>query len=141
MYFLSISPVVLLSWVTPHVAGAGWMYLFVTPITLGVILLALYIMARFSVLVPAAALEHRPTIKWAWMLTHGEGIRLFVMVMLLPWFFSFLIDRLPWPDEYRTISSILYLLLWVILLSIEVAMLSLAYRELRKDQEQAGNTV
>jgi hypothetical protein len=130
MYFLTFTPMFVVNWVTIQIPDVDWLRFMSTPLSLGVAFYAMYVLARFSVLVPAAALEHRPTIKGAWRLTRGEGIRLFVLVILLPIILNALINRLPISEGYQAISYILYNLLWMIVLCFEVAMLSLAYREL-----------
>jgi len=135
IYFLTFTPFIVVNWVAPRITDADWIHLVTTPLSLGVAFYALYMMARFSVLVPAAAVEHRPTIKGAWKLTRGEGIRLFVLVILLPLILSALGNRLPDLEDYLALSNLLWNLIWMIVLCFEVAMLSLAYREMSKVQQ------
>ena len=134
IYYLALSPIFFVAWSTPAptpeqnlIEGARIM---LGPLMFVILLLAAYVLARLSMLVPAAALEHRPTIKKVWALTRGFGIQLFVLVVLLPWIFSLIAGLLPWISVYPVFSTIMHTVLWMIMLTIEVAMLSLSYREL-----------
>ena len=97
----------------------------------GVGLALLYPLARLCVLFPATAVdrEPRPTLRWAWRATRGNGARLLVIVGALPWLFSLLVDLL-----YRSGASwIEWLLVGVLamaLFAVEIAAVSIAYREL-----------
>lgn len=137
IYYLSLVPVFFLAWVSPMLAGIDGVYTGLLLLMFVLVILAAYVLARLSVLVPAAALEHRPTVKGAWGLTRGYGIQMFILVIILPWIFALIVGLLPWIETYQAILDLTFTLIWIVLLSLEVAMLSLAYRQLSKEHEHA----
>ena len=138
IYYLTLVPVFLLAWVLPRLAGVDEIYFGLGPVMFMLVIMAAYVLARLSVLVPAAALEHRPTIKSSWALTRGYGIQMFILVIILPWVFALIVNLLPWIEAYRVMMDVMFTLIWIVLLSLEVAMLSLAYRQLSKEPGNIG---
>lgn len=96
---------------------------------------ALYVVARLSLVLPAVALDRDVSFKWAWTLTRGNGWRLVVVVGVLPWAISQLLGLL-----YRAtptpIETIALTLIGITLFAVEIAALSISYRELTR--EDAG---
>lgn len=89
----------------------------------------LYLLSRLSVIFPATAVDERPDIKWAWDITHGNGWRLFTVVGVLPVVMGLLLSLLQRPDSTLT-EDLLVSLLSFIALTVEIAAISLSYREL-----------
>jgi hypothetical protein len=95
-----------------------------------------YVLGRLAVVFPATAIDHRTTLGEAWNLTRGNDLRMMVIVGVLPWSFSYL-----WYSIYgRDPSMILVVLVTAIatvFVTVEIAALSLAYRELSAERPQA----
>lgn len=96
---------------------------------------AAYFVARLSLIIPATALDQKSDMRWAWQLSHGNGWRLAVVICGLPWLINVL-QGLMYPDEPTIVQVILSLVAFYILLVIEIALLSLSYKELRASRTQ-----
>lgn len=91
----------------------------------------LYVVARLMLVLPGAAMDQEVNLRWSWALTRGNGWRLFVAIFLFPWSISVGLDQLTEagaPVGVVLLGSAVETLLYV----VEVAALSLAYRELRR---------
>lgn len=90
---------------------------------------ALYVVARLSLVFPATAIDRPAGFKWAWRTSRGNGWRLVVVVAVMPWLVSHLVGLL-----YRETPSapevVAITLLGTALFAVEIAALSVAYREL-----------
>lgn len=91
----------------------------------------LHMLARLSVIFPATAVDERPDMKIAWDLTEGNGWRLVLCVCLLPVVLSFLQAILE-GEEVRLATTIALDVVSYIIFIIEIAAVSLAFKELRK---------
>jgi len=91
----------------------------------------LYPFARLCLLFPATAVERDPPpdLRWSWQLTRGNGWRLLIVVGALPWLFSLLVD-LVYRSEATTFEWLLVGVLAMALFAVEIAAVSLSYREL-----------
>lgn len=88
---------------------------------------AAYICARFSLLLPAIALDRKSNLAWAWALTKGNGLKLATLLWVLPFVFSLLYSG------WQTESPVMYLALNLVLSTLtafEVALLSVAFKAL-----------
>lgn len=91
-----------------------------------------YFLGRLSLMFPAIAVDLKPTLVWAWATSMGNGWRLAILVGTPPFVLAFVneglifsgLDQLPW------ILSLVQFLLWYIVGAIEIAVLSIAFREL-----------
>jgi hypothetical protein len=92
-------------------------------------LLAAYLAARWAVVFPAAAIDVPTNLKLAWQQTRGNGLRMMVIVCALPWTLGYAIWWVQ-RDEPALLEVMLATAVGTILLAIEIAALSLAYREL-----------
>jgi hypothetical protein len=99
-------------------------------------LAALYVVARFSPVFPATAIDRIVDWKWAWRTSRGNGWRLVVVVMVLPWVVSQLVGFL-YRDEPSAPEVVLITVLGTALFALEIAALSIAYRELTKDEARS----
>lgn len=94
---------------------------------------AFYLCARLSVVFPAIAVDRKVSLKWAWDATTGNGWRLVLVVGALPWVISGAVGLL-----YRLIPGVATTVALTVagfaLLVVEVAAISLSYRELVQDE-------
>jgi hypothetical protein len=91
-----------------------------------------YVMARWSLVIPATAVDERPDLRWAWRCSRGNGWRLVLVVWLLPWAISSAHELLV-REQSTLIEDVLSFALWLVLFVIEIAALSLSYRELSQN--------
>lgn len=94
---------------------------------------AYYVFARMSLVFPATALDRTVDLKWAWRLTKGHGWRLFIVVAILPWIISELVALL-YRGDATAVETVVLTFLGTALFAVEIAALSLSYRELTKDE-------
>lgn len=99
---------------------------------------ALYVLARLSLVFPATAIDRPASFKWAWRASRGNGWRLVVVVTVLPWLVSRLVGLL-YRDEPTVAETVVLAVLGTALFALEIAALSVAYRELARDDEAAGD--
>jgi len=92
----------------------------------------LYVFARLCIVFPAMALDQRPSLRWAWERTQGNGWRLLVVVAGLPVAFAYLVDLL-FRSEASQVEWLVLTVLTIALFAVEIAAISLSYRELTKE--------
>ena len=86
-----------------------------------------YICARFSMLLPATALDRKPKLAWAWALTKGNGLKLTVLLWIIPFVFPYLYA------DWETDTPLYYLAVNVVVsmfTALEIALLSVAFKTL-----------
>lgn len=93
----------------------------------------MYVFSRLCLVFPATAIDRKVSLKWSWRLTWSNGWRLFVVVSILPWIISHALGLLYF-GEIREWEMIVVTLLGFVLLAVEVAALSLSYRELAQTE-------
>lgn len=93
---------------------------------------ALYVVSRYSICLPAAAVERPLAPKQAWQLTRGYGWRLVLLIWLTPWALHFIQRSLAGMFSADADYVIAGNLLFWLLLPLEIALLSLCYRRLSK---------
>ena len=94
-----------------------------------------YILGRYCMVFPATAVDLQPSFKWAWEQSKGIGWRLGVLAGILPWSLSFIYKGGSvyfGLDQYQFTYSLITGLLWFAVTTIEVAVLSIAFRELSR---------
>jgi hypothetical protein len=93
-----------------------------------------YILARSSLVLPATAIDFRPTMARAWRLSHANGWRL-TLALVVPfvffWGVAWLIDRAVGESH----AYLLHALVAPFALCLEVAVLSVSFRVLDEAQE------
>lgn len=94
---------------------------------------ALYVFARLSPILPAAAIDRTVDLKSAWLLTRKNGWRLALVVGVLPWAISQLLGLL-YRGEATVVETIVLTTLGIALLAVEIAALSISYRELTNEE-------
>lgn len=92
---------------------------------------AYYLISRWSLMLPATAVDQRPDMTWAWELSSGNGLRLTVLIGLFPILVDVIFEFLPAMDS--VIYALLIVPIWLIVATIEIGILSLSYRWLVAD--------
>jgi hypothetical protein len=105
----------------------------IAPLTMLSALPGAWLVARLSPLLPAIALEQRWRLRDAWELSAGNGWRLAIVVIALPYGFT-LLGNLLARDGASTFESAALALALAILTSLEIIALSLSYRELERSE-------
>jgi hypothetical protein len=95
---------------------------------------ALYLTARLSLVFPATAIDQAAGLKWAWRTSRGNGWRLVVVITVLPWLASHLVGLL-YRDEATAAEIVVLGVLGTALFALEIAALSIAYRELTRHDD------
>ncbi len=95
-------------------------------------LVVAYFVGRWSLVLPATAIDDRPSLSWAWSTSRGNGLRLMVLVGLFPMGVNFASTFLP--ETRSVVDSILLAPVWLYVWAVEIALLSLSYRELVRHQ-------
>lgn len=99
---------------------------------------AAYLVGRWSLVLPDAAVGNNHGIQWAWDVSRGHGLQLWLLVGLLPLGSGLLLDLLglalgsAWP------VLLLEAGLWSLVAAMEVCILSLCYRQLVPDWSRAA---
>jgi len=90
---------------------------------------AIYLLARWSTMLPAIALGHEWAPRTAWQQTRGNGWRLALVVFLIPWALDAAVD---WAYAYSGSAMLVGLIAIAraVFLALGVIALSLSYREL-----------
>jgi hypothetical protein len=94
---------------------------------------AYYVFARLSLMFPAVALDRPVSLGWSWRLTKRNGWRVFIVVAILPWIISELVALL-YRGDATAAETVVLTFLGTALFAVEIAALSLSYRELTKDE-------
>jgi len=102
---------------------------------------SVYIFSKFSLLLPATAVDRDVDVDWAWKTSRKNGWRLIIIIVLLPLVFGLLQGGLIlmgtiWPENTISmlIESSTYLLVYLILLAIQIVALSLSYKHLTENE-------
>lgn len=86
-----------------------------------------YICVRLSMLLPATALDRKPKLAWSWALTKGNGLKLVILLWIIPFVFPFLYSG------WQTYTPLYYLAVNIavsVFMAFEVALLSVAFKSL-----------
>jgi hypothetical protein len=88
-----------------------------------------FLLGRCSLVFPAVAVDLSPTLHWSWTLSRGNGWRLACLVGGLPLIYGLVAQWPYWEQEVMGIS-IVSTCFWAVLTPVEVAVVSIAFREL-----------
>jgi hypothetical protein len=102
-------------------------------VSLVIIVPVYYLFARLCLVFPATAIDRKVDLKWTWRLTRGNGWRLFVVVGVLPLLIS-KTTELFYRVNATVFETVILTLLGIALFAVEIAALSLSYRELTKEE-------
>ena len=94
--------------------------------------LILYLFGRWSLLFPAIAVDLSGRIKWSWEQTRGNDWRMLVLVGFLPLTTAILGSLLSYgvPAPFSLVPVFLKEFAYFIVTPVEVAVVSIAFREL-----------
>lgn len=92
-----------------------------------------YVFGRLCMVFPAIAVDRRPSVKWSWALTRGNGWKLAVIVGVLPWAIKEGLALL-FREEASFVETLAIAAAAVALIAVEVAAVSLSYRALTDKQ-------
>lgn len=111
-----------------------WILVGIAPVGFLMTLLAAYCVGRWSLILPATAVddEDRQRFAWAWSISTGNGLRLMVIIGLLPLGVSLVYPFLP--NLNSIVYSILVEIAFLYFAAVQIAWLSLSYRELMQHQ-------
>ena len=94
---------------------------------------ALFLSARICLVFPATAVGRKVDLQWAWNLSASNGWRLVLVVDLLPWLIAQILGVLSRRNA-SMYETVILTLIGLIFSAVEVAALSLSYRELTKEE-------
>jgi len=92
---------------------------------------ALYVAARFSLVLPSTAIDRPASLMDSWNKTKGVGWKMFAIIFLFPSILILLLANVSFGDGQ--VLGFLKLFLFIIVLIIEFSALSLAYQHLVKE--------
>jgi len=92
-------------------------------------LLAYWFVARVCLMLPAIAIDRKPSLGAAWLASRRNGWRLAIVVGALPWWLQVLVDLL-YRDGASMIEFALLVVLGTLMIIFEVTALSISYWEL-----------
>lgn len=98
----------------------------------------IYLLARMSLVFPATAVDSQSSLAWAWNKSRGNGIRIAIIVGLIPWM-SAVLEYFLTKLIHGAIAAIVSNIVNYVLIVIEITALSLAYRELAQQGQAPGN--
>lgn len=93
---------------------------------------AAYLFGRCCMVFPAIAIDLQPSLTWAWKQSKDFAWRLGILAGFLPWLFSSIHNEsmLFGLDQHHIVNSLIMGILGFAFTTIEVAVLSIAFREL-----------
>jgi hypothetical protein len=103
-------------------------------------LVAAYLFARLSLVLPAVAVDRQFDPRWAWRVSRGNGWRLVIVVFALPYAIHVLLDRL-YRDGASTFEWFVLLTVGVVFIVLEITALSLSYRALVQPTEASAEAM
>jgi cbb3-type cytochrome oxidase subunit 3 len=91
-----------------------------------------YILGRWVLVFPAIAIDQEPKLGWSWKQTKGNSWRMFILVGFLPLTVGHFWYLLPFIglSEFPVFSSFLTSFVLFVFTPVEVAVISVAFREL-----------
>ena len=101
---------------------------------------AIYILGRFSLVFPAIAVDEKCTLKQSWIHTKNNGLKMFVIVGVMPWVLGYILSLL-WRADQTIIEQAFIAIIMYIIMAIEIFALSLVYKEMRSSGNINSNKV
>jgi len=129
LYFgLSLPTVIILAFFSNMVVGwnTTWIATFISYIVVA------YFEGRFSLVLPATAIDKRSDFKKSWAMSRGKGM-LIAIALVIPAMILIPIETLLYDvvaDEFSPIADLVWLLIALPIFAIEIAIVSLAYDKL-----------
>lgn len=98
-------------------------------------LLFAYLCARLSLILPATAIDRRVRLRESWAWTRANGWRVALVISGLPWILHRLLNGIYRVDA-TSVESVLLTLGTLVVFTIQVALLSVCYRELSPPDDE-----
>ena len=95
-----------------------------------------YLLGRFSLVFPATAVDVTTSIKWSWVATKNNGIRMLILIGGIPWISTIFLGLL-WRENGTMFEYVFLSILGYLVFAVEIFILSIAFRELHRI-EQVG---
>lgn len=89
-----------------------------------------YILARLSLILPSVAIDGNPSLRWSWEITKYNGWLMFILICLIPWIFSELINAV-YRDEPSVFEVVFFHIITYLIVAVEVAFLSFSFKHFR----------
>lgn len=96
----------------------------------------MYLLGRLSLVFPATAIDVKSGLKWSWIQTRHNGLRILVIIALFPWSLDFLLSLLNRENATIFEQGIVGILMYLSA-AIGIFALSLTYLELQDKSQQA----
>ncbi|MFT6094588.1 MAG: hypothetical protein ACJA2Q_002493 [Pseudohongiellaceae bacterium] len=99
----------------------------IQPLILIIAFPGFYIVSRYSIILPATALDEIRSARWAWRMSSGNGWRLVALIAFTPIIFNSLLNRLLNLIGEFLIVNLFYASTLTVLTVFEVCLISLSY--------------
>lgn len=96
-----------------------------------------YLVGRLSLVLPATAVDIPSSFKWSWQATKNNGVRMLVLIGVLPWLITVLLDLL-WRENGTMFEYVFLSMLGYLVVAVEIFILSLAFKELYRQKRDEG---
>ena len=90
-----------------------------------------YLVGRFSLVLPARAIDTRKNIMWSWEATKNNGVRMLILIGVVPWITTILLDLL-WRENGTMFEYVFISILGYLAIAVEIFILSIAFREFQR---------
>ncbi len=95
----------------------------------------MYLVGRFSLILPATAVDLRASLKWSWSATRNNGLNILCVVGLLPWLLFVLLSFVQ-RDNSTIVEQTIIALLTYMVTAISIFALSLTYKALQTNVQK-----
>ena len=93
-----------------------------------------YFVGRLSLVLPATAVDATTSFRWSWQATKNNGVRMLVLIGVLPWVTTILLDLL-WRENGTMFEYVFLSILGYLVVAVEVFILSLAFKEFYRAEQ------
>ena len=91
---------------------------------------AFYIIGRLCLVLPSAAIDNTPNIRWSWEATKNNGLKMIILIFAIPWFITETMNLIP-RESPSALEVVLFQIAGYLLVTVEVAILSLSFKKYR----------
>ena len=93
-----------------------------------------YFVGRFSLVLPATAIDVRTNLMWSWEATKNNGTRMLILIGAVPWVTTILLDLL-WRENGTMFEYVFISILGYLAVAVEIFILSIAVREMHRIEQ------
>ena len=93
-----------------------------------------YFVGRFSLVLPATAIDVRTNLMWSWEVTKYNGTRMLILIGAVPWVTTILLDLL-WRENGTMFEYVFLSMLGYLAVAVEIFILSIAFREIHRIEQ------